>query len=58
MEKWEFIQINRFGEKMSILIKLIRVHDHGIQQEKASLKIYFLCFITKPNSPKIFFCMN
>lgn len=49
MEKWEFIQINRICEKMSILIKLIRFHDHSIQQEKASLKIYLLCFITKPN---------
>lgn len=49
MEKLEFIQINRICEKTSILIKLIGIHDCSIQQEKVSLKLYLLCFITKPS---------
>lgn len=58
MEKWEFIQNNRICEKKSILIKLIGIHDHSIQQEKASLKLYLLCIITKSNLNKIVFNIN
>lgn len=42
MEKWEFIQINRISEKMSVLIKLIRFRYHNIQQEKV---LRFICFV-------------